>query len=115
MTVSDDDEMLCYFLQSFPSHLFQIVYPATETICVVTCDGRIIIGKLIGHDQVQNLILNEAHERIYSDDMDVEEMPLGIYLVRGDNLCAVGEFDPAKMDDTIRVPEPLPHIYQQQF
>ncbi|GAX15440.1 U6 snRNA-associated Sm-like protein LSm8 [Fistulifera solaris] len=86
-----------------------------KTICVVTCDGRIIIGKLIGHDQVQNLILNEAHERIYSEDTDVEEMPLGLYLVRGDNLCVVGEFDAAKMDDTIRVPEPLPHIYQQQM
>lgn len=74
-----------------------------------------IVGTLIGHDQVQNLILKEAHERIYSDDTDVEEMPLGLYLVRGDNLCVVAEFDPSKMDDTTRVTEPLPHIYQHQF
>lgn len=87
-----------------------------EPICVITCDGRIIIGTLIGYDQVQNLIVNEAKERIYSNDTDVEEMILGLYLVRGDNVCMIGDYDPIKMmDETIRIIQPLPEIHQQQF
>lgn len=88
---------------------------STESICVVTSDGRIIVGILIGHDQVQNLILNDAHERIYSVDADVEEIPLGLYVIRGDNLCLVGDYDPAKLQDlSVRVTAPLPPVQQQQ-
>jgi small nuclear ribonucleoprotein (snRNP)-like protein len=56
---------------------------------VLTCDGRLLVGILVGHDQVQNLILNEAQERIYSEDEDVEIVPLGLYVVRGDNVVLV--------------------------
>jgi U6 snRNA-associated Sm-like protein LSm8 len=106
----------------------------TETVCVVTCDGRIIVGILAGHDQVQNLILQDAHERVYSSDADVEEVPLGLYVIRGDNLCLVGEFLSSSVsnnndamassslpdnnnnyDQRIRVPFPLPPIQQHQF
>ena len=51
------------------------------------------MGQLVGHDQVQNLILNQAQERVYSDDSQVELVDLGLYVIRGDNVCMVGDFD----------------------
>ena len=83
---------------------------------LVTSDGRIIVGHFVGHDQVQNVILKEAHERIYSADEPVERVPLGLYVVRGDSLCLIGEFDDdSEKDERVRVTEPLPAIHQQQF
>jgi U6 snRNA-associated Sm-like protein LSm8 len=86
----------------------------SEIVMVVTSDGRIIIGNFVGHDQVQNIILKDAYERIYSEDSDVERVTLGLYLLRGDNLCLVGEFQDDELKDGIRVPFPLPAIHQQQ-
>jgi U6 snRNA-associated Sm-like protein LSm8 len=95
---------------------------------VVTCDGRILIGKFIGHDQVQNLILADSHERVYSvkdsnnhnnnddtNDTDVECVPTGLHVVRGDTVCLIGEFDETKLDDHVQAPFPLPIIQQHQF
>jgi U6 snRNA-associated Sm-like protein LSm8 len=87
----------------------------TEVVMVVTSDGRVIVGNFVGHDQVQNLILKEAHERVFSEDADVERVPLGLYVVRGDTVCLIGDFDDAAIDDSIRVPFQLPAIQQQQF
>lgn len=81
---------------------------------MITSDGRVITGKLVGNDQVQNLILNQAQERVYSDDAPVELVELGLYVIRGDNVCMVGEFDPEKWDDSIEIP-PLPPIEQQRL
>ena len=81
----------------------------TEEITVITCDGRIIIGTLVGHDQVQNLILNEAHERVYSIQDDVEQVSLGLYLIRGDNVALIG--DAKDWKDDLKV-DPLPEIHQ---
>ncbi len=41
---------------------------------------------LKGFDQTINLILSEAYERIYSPSQGVEQVPLGLYIVRGDNV-----------------------------
>jgi U6 snRNA-associated Sm-like protein LSm1 len=56
-------------------------------------DGRKIIGVLRSFDQFANLVLEEAVERIivgaqYSD------IPLGMYLLRGENLVLMGQLDP---------------------
>lgn len=82
----------------------------SEQVCVMTCDGRLLVGLLMGHDQVQNLILNDAMEHVYSTEEQVEQVPLGLYVVRGDNVALVGEFD--KLDLTVKA-EPLPGIHQQ--
>jgi len=87
----------------------------SEVVCVVTADGRIIVGEMVGHDQVQNLILNDAHERVYSPDDPVEKVPLGLYVIRGDNLCVVAEYDESKWPDETTAPESLPPIQQHQF
>ena len=87
---------------------------AKETICVITSDGRVITGELVGNDQVQNLILNQAQERVYSDDAPVELVDLGLYVIRGDNVCMIGDFDPEKWDDTTEI-SPLPPIEQHRL
>jgi U6 snRNA-associated Sm-like protein LSm8 len=63
-------------LQSFVNH----------TIQVLTADGRIIIGILKGFDQTTNLILSQSKERVFSSTEDVQELQLGLYLIRGDNM-----------------------------
>ncbi len=43
-------------------------------------------GTLKGFDQTINLILDESHERVYSSGQGVEQVILGLYIVRGDNV-----------------------------
>ena len=58
-----------------------------QLVCVVTLEGRNIVGTLRGIDGVWNLILENAHERLFSRDGGMERDPLGLYVVRGDSLC----------------------------
>ena len=46
-------------------------------------------GVLSGYDQRSDIVLSEAVERIYSMDEGVEEVPLGLYLVKGDQMYAL--------------------------
>lgn len=90
----------------------------TEQVLVLTVDGRIIVGEFVGNDQVQNVILTHAHERLYSTDADMERVQLGLYLLRGDSVCVIAEFeDPA--DDaaltSVRIPAPIDTIRQMHF
>jgi U6 snRNA-associated Sm-like protein LSm8 len=83
-------------------------------VCVVTSDGRIIIGELVGHDQVQNLVLHDAKERVYSTDTPSppEMVELGLYVIRGDNVCMIAEYNPELWSDDPA--PPLPPIRQQE-
>ncbi|CAH0016146.1 unnamed protein product [Clonostachys rhizophaga] len=74
-----------------------------EKVLVVTADSRILVGTLSAADQSTNLVLSNATERIIrepDDDEPSTEIPLGLYLVRGDNVCSVGLVD-EKLDDSI--------------
>ncbi|CAI9110349.1 OLC1v1010357C1 [Oldenlandia corymbosa var. corymbosa] len=64
-----------------------------QTISVITNDGRIIVGVLRGFDQATNIILDESHERVYSTKIGVQQLVLGLYIIRGDNISVVGEVD----------------------
>ncbi|CAN4099076.1 U4/U6-U5 snRNP complex subunit lsm8 [Datura stramonium] len=64
-----------------------------QTISVITNDGRNIVGVLRGFDQATNLILDESHERVYSTKEGVQQLVLGLYIIRGDNISVVGELD----------------------
>ncbi|KAF7136124.1 hypothetical protein RHSIM_Rhsim08G0023300 [Rhododendron simsii] len=64
-----------------------------ETISVITNDGRNIVGVLKGFDQATNIILDESHERVYSTKEGVQQLVLGLYIIRGDNISIVGEID----------------------
>eukprot|EP00877_Chromochloris_zofingiensis_P006892 jgi/Chrzof1/2456/Cz11g16130.t1 len=84
-------------------------------ITVITSDGRHIVGILRGYDQATNLILDSCHERVYSTKSGVEQIALGLYLIRGDNIAVVGEIDEdvdAEIDlDSVRAPplKPIAH------
>ena len=60
---------------------------------MITSDGRVIVGILKGFDQQINAILDKCHERVFSTSSGVEEVPLGLYIVRGDNIAVIGEVD----------------------
>jgi U6 snRNA-associated Sm-like protein LSm8 len=40
-----------------------------------------------GYDQAINVILENCHERVYALDAGVEQLVLGLYIIRGDNMC----------------------------
>lgn len=62
-------------------------------VSVITADGRMIVGTLKGFDQTVNIILDESHERVFSSSQGVEQVMLGLYIIRGDNVALVGEID----------------------
>lgn len=62
-----------------------------KQITILTCDGRLITGTLLGFDQLQNLILSKSYEKVYSLDSSPERVELGLSVVRGDNVAVVGE------------------------
>ncbi|CAL6369351.1 unnamed protein product [Bathycoccus prasinos] len=64
-----------------------------SVISIITNDGRHIVGHLRGFDQQTNLIVENCHERVYSMENGVEMAPLGLYVVRGDNVALVGDVD----------------------
>ncbi|KAG2128735.1 hypothetical protein DEU56DRAFT_818815 [Suillus clintonianus] len=69
-------------------------------VLLVLQDGRAIVGVLAGYDQKSNVVLSDSKERIYSIDEGVEEVELGLYLVKGDMIVLIGEIDEA-MDQAV--------------
>ncbi|OCF34668.1 U6 snRNA-associated Sm-like protein LSm8 [Kwoniella heveanensis CBS 569] len=91
-------------VESYVDHLVQ----------VILYDGRIIVGKLKGFDVRTNLILADCVEREYSSDQGVEMIPLGLYMIKGDNVALVAELDEEKdstIDYTEIRAEPLGEIH----
>lgn len=62
-------------------------------VSIITSDGRNFVGTLKGFDQTINLILDETHERVFSSSAGVEQVILGLHIVRGDNVAIIGEID----------------------
>ena len=46
-------------------------------------------GTLKGYDQTVNIVLENSHERVYSSSSGVEQVPLGLYIIRGDNMSVL--------------------------
>ncbi|GFS31486.1 u6 snRNA-associated Sm-like protein LSm1 [Trichonephila clavipes] len=63
-----------------------------KKIMVELRDGRVLIGYLRSIDQFANLVLHRTVERIHVDSR-YGEIPLGVFIVRGDNVVLLGEFD----------------------
>ncbi|KAG1748244.1 uncharacterized protein EDB91DRAFT_1112894 [Suillus paluster] len=82
-------------------------------VLLVLQDGRAIVGVLAGYDQKSNVVLSDSKERIYSIDEGVEEVELGLYLVKGDMIVLIGEIDEA-IDQAVDLAsiraEPIPPI-----
>ncbi|OUC48368.1 LSM domain protein [Trichinella nativa] len=64
-----------------------------KLVSIITGDGRHIVGIMKGFDQTINLVLEDSHERVYSMNHGVEQVPLGLYVIRGENIAVVGEID----------------------
>ncbi|PNY26046.1 Uncharacterized protein TCAP_04018 [Tolypocladium capitatum] len=74
-----------------------------KKVLIVTADSRILVGTLTASDSSTNLVLTDTVERIIREADDPEpsaEVPLGLYLVRGDSVCSVGLVD-EKLDESI--------------
>ncbi|KAG5879507.1 hypothetical protein JTB14_004732 [Gonioctena quinquepunctata] len=64
-----------------------------HTVSIITSDGRNFIGTLKGFDQTINIILDESHERVYSTTTGIEQVMLGLHIIRGDNVALIGQID----------------------
>jgi U6 snRNA-associated Sm-like protein LSm8 len=54
------------------------------------------MGTLLSHDQATNLVLNDTVERIIRSHDDPEpstEVPMGLYIIRGDTVAVCGRVD----------------------
>lgn len=65
-------------------------------VMVVTFDGRTLEGTMRGSDQVCNIILEKAIERVFVAGQPAKEVELGLFVVRGDNVAIVGEVSAEK-------------------
>lgn len=75
----------------------------TEKVLVLTADGRSLTGTLLSCDQLTNLVLQNTIERVirpHDDPEDSEEVPHGLYLIRGENVAICGLLD-EQMDNDI--------------
>ena len=50
---------------------------------------------MAGYDQKSNVVLSDSKERVYIMEDGVEEIPLGLYLVKGDQMCVSSSFPAA--------------------
>ncbi|KAF2473609.1 Sm-like ribonucleoprotein [Lindgomyces ingoldianus] len=65
-----------------------------KKVSVLTNDGRILIGKLVACDGSMNLVLQDTVERVIRPGgEESSEVPIGVYIVRGDTVCVVGRVD----------------------
>jgi U6 snRNA-associated Sm-like protein LSm8 len=65
-------------------------------VSVLTLDGRTMVGTLFSCDGSMNLVLADAYERIIrpaEEGLPSEEVPLGLYIVRGDSVAVCGRVD----------------------
>ena len=70
-----------------------------KKMLVVLRDGRKIVGTLRSFDQFSNIILEHAIERIIVGRC-FADVPLGLYVVRGENIVLLGQVDDAKEQHT---------------
>ena len=59
----------------------------SEIIQIFNRDLTVYQGVLAGFDQKSNVVLSDCKERVYSIEEGVEEIPLGLYLVKGETMC----------------------------
>lgn len=60
-----------------------------------TVTNKIQYALILGYDQLINLILDDTHERIFSTTAGMEQISLGLKIIRGDNVSVIGLVDEA--------------------
>jgi len=84
-----------------------------NTVSIITADGRNFVGTLKGYDQTINIILDESHERVFSVNNGIEQVVLGLHIIRGDNIAVIGQIDDgidSRLDFSTIRGEPLGHV-----
>jgi len=66
-----------------------------KKLLIMLRDGRKLIGILRSFDQFANLVVEEAYERIIVGEV-FGDIPLGLYVIRGENVVLLGQIDPAR-------------------
>lgn len=69
-----------------------------KAVSVITNDGRNIIGTLKGYDQVCNVIVAQSSERVFNPKSPTQVNPLGVDVIRGDNIAVIGMIDGDSLD-----------------
>ncbi|XP_044495480.1 sm-like protein LSM1B isoform X3 [Mangifera indica] len=63
-----------------------------KKLLVLLRDGRKLMGTLCSFDQFANAVLESACERVIVGDLYCD-IPLGLYVIRGENVVLIGELD----------------------
>ncbi|PSN61747.1 Sm-like ribonucleo protein [Corynespora cassiicola Philippines] len=74
-----------------------------KKVSVLTTDSRTIVGTLVSCDGSMNIVLSHAVERVIrpaDEGQPSEEIPIGAYIIRGDNVAVCGRID-EKLDAEI--------------
>ncbi|XP_020547898.1 sm-like protein LSM1B isoform X2 [Sesamum indicum] len=64
-------------------------------LLVLLRDGRKLLGTLRSFDQFANAVLEGACERVIVGELYCD-IPLGLYVIRGENVVLIGELDSDK-------------------
>ena len=82
-------------------------------VLIILRDGRHLVGMLRSFDQFLNLVIEDTSERILMTGTYCD-VPLGLYIVRGDNIVLLSEIDEVKEENDMPLkkvnPEELEEI-----
>jgi len=90
-----------------------LCYELDKTLLVWLRDGRTFLGVLKSVDQFGNLVLSETVERIYVGN-EYGDIERGIFILRGENVILVGEWDFERERQTSTVKCDIAYILQKQ-
>lgn len=91
----DETIVLPPSIEDIPPPGLALVEELDKLLLVQLRDGRKIIGTLRSFDQFANLVLSDSKERIIVGEQ-YAEIPLGLHVVRGENVVLLGELDAAR-------------------
>ncbi|CAK4703129.1 unnamed protein product [Aphanomyces euteiches] len=81
-------------MNAFPG-VTSLVEQLDKQMLVVLRDGRHLVGMIRSFDQYSNIVLEETCERHVVGNTYCD-IPLGLYIIRGENIVLMGELDQAK-------------------
>lgn len=79
-----------------------LVEELDKQLMIVLRDGRHLVGKLRSFDQFSNMVMEDTSERHICCKNGVSyfnDVPLGLYVVRGDSMVLLGQIDDFLMTD----------------
>ena len=75
----------CLFVRLWRSH-------QRLALQIVLRDGRHLVGTMRCFDQFSNVVMEDTYERHVVDGL-YGDIPLGLYMIRGDSIVLAGELD----------------------